>query len=307
MLQAVGYYLVLPLLYGLSYLPTRVLYAVSDVFCWLMYNVVGYRKQVVLENLRKSFPEKSEAELKAIMRGFYAYFCDLLLEIVKAFTISATELRQRFTFHNLQLLEQLQAEGKSIVLVTGHHGNWEWAGHSFVLHCNVPAYIIYKPLENTRFDGLIYRMRTRFGLKLIAMQNVYRDLLTLRGQPVLTAFIADQTPHPEFAYWTMFMNQDTPVFPGTEKVARKFSYPVVYASTRRLRRGYYQTSLELLAASPQELPDGAISELHTRRLEQDIRQQPEIWLWSHRRWKYTRPQKLAARLATDQTLAAQAQ
>jgi KDO2-lipid IV(A) lauroyltransferase len=304
-MQAIAYYLVLPLLYGLSYLPMRALYVVSDVFFFIVFYVARYRRRVVLDNLRKSFPDKSEVELRTIRRKFFAYFCDLLLESVKVFTISPAEVQRRFTYQNTDLIEKLYAEGKSIVLVLGHHGNWEWAGQSFVLQSRVPSYIIYKPLANTRFDKLIYRMRTRFGLKLIAMQNVYRDLLALRGTPVLTAFIADQTPHPEFAYWTNFMNQDTPVFPGTEKVAKKFNYPVVFASIRRVRRGYYETSFELLAEDPKALPDGAISELHTRRLEQDIRRQPEIWLWSHRRWKYTRPAKLAARVATDQTLAAQ--
>jgi KDO2-lipid IV(A) lauroyltransferase len=170
----------------------------------------------------------------------------------------------------------------------GHFGNWEWSGNAFSLTCRHQLYVIYHPLTNRYFDGLIYRMRTRFGTKLIAMRDTYKDMVRFKDEINATAFIADQTPSPDSAYWTTFLNQDTPVFRGTEKIARKVNYPVIYSSVKRVKRGYYEIHAEVLFDDPRSTSDGEISEAHTRKLEKEIREQPEIWLWSHRRWKHRR-------------------
>ena len=196
--------------------------------------------------------------------------------------------RCTFTKETVQLFDKLAEEKKSIVLVMGHLGNWEWAGNTFSLLCKQQLYVIYHPLSNKHFDKLIYDMRTRFGTKLIAMRNTFRDMLANRNEVNATAFIADQTPSPEGAYWTTFLNQDTPIFKGTEKIAQKLNFPVVYACVKKIKRGFYEVSAEILVANPAGMKEGEISEIHTRKLEKDIITQPEVWLWSHRRWKHKR-------------------
>ena len=175
----------------------------------------------------------------------------------------------------------------------GHFGNWEWAGNTFSLACRQQLYVIYHPLSNKYFNRLIVSMRTRFGTKLIAMRDTFKDMVKNREEVNATAFIADQTPAPESAFWTTFLNQDTPIFWGTEKIARKMNYPVVYATVKRVSRGYYEIFAETLFEEPKNTTEGEISIAHTRKLEADILQQPEIWLWSHRRWKHQRPLQVA--------------
>ncbi len=187
------------------------------------------------------------------------------------------------------VMDKLADEKKSVVLVMGHWGNWEWACSSANIACRQQLYVIYHPLSNKHFDRLTYNMRTRFGTKLITMRDTFRQMLANRDEVSATAFVADQAPAPEAAYWTTFLNQETPVFKGTELIARKLNYPVVYGSVKRIKRGYYEMAVEIICANPAATSDGEISELHTQRLEQDIIAQPEIWLWSHRRWKHKKP------------------
>lgn len=284
-----AFYIALPFIYLLSLLPFPLLYAVSDFMYVIVYHVLGYRKAVVDQNLRNSFPEKTDGEIKTITRAYYHYMCDLMLETFKTLTMSRREAIKRCKFNDTSLLDRLHAEKKDIIIVLGHYGNWEWAGSSMTLETSYQLYVIYHPLSDKRFNRLIYHMRTRFGTRLIAMNNTFRDMVKNRGTVSATAFIADQTPSPNNAYWTTFMNQDTPIFEGTERIAKKLNYPVVFGNVKRIKRGYYEVFTEMLVENPQATADGEISELHTRRLEEEIRKQPEIWLWSHRRWKHKRP------------------
>ena len=284
-----AYYLVLPLLYGISLLPFPLLYLLSDGVFLLLFHVIGYRRVVVRTNLHNSFPEKSATELARIEHAFYRWFCDLTLETVKTLTISPKAVLRHVHVEGEQVLRKYHEQGRSIVLVMGHWGNWELAGARFsqmgLHHLNV----IYHPLHSKKFNALIKHMRTRLGNGLYPMAETMKCMLRDRGKMTCTAFIADQTPPPERAYWTTFLNQDTPVFWGTEKIAAKLGYPIVYVGIDRPRRGQYLMRFEELVPNPADLPDGAISEAHTRRLEQDIRRRPEIWLWTHRRWKHRRP------------------
>lgn len=287
------YYLVLPFIYLISLLPFPIFYGVCDIMFVLLYYVTGYRKKVVLQNLRNSFPDKSEKEIQGIARRFYRYFCDLLLETFKTLTISrATALKRcRMTPEALELFNRYAEENKSVMIVMGHYGNWEWAGNTFSLQGRHHLYVVYHPLSNKYFNGLIYRMRTRFGTGLISMKDTFRDMVAHKSELDATAFIADQTPAPNSAYWLTFLNQDTPVFQGAEKIARKMNYPVVYVRIQRVKRGYYELSARTLFDEPSRTADGEITEAHTRALEMDICAQPEYWLWSHRRWKHKRPVK----------------
>lgn len=290
-MKAVLYYISLPFIYLLSALPFPLLYGLSNLFFVVMFYLVGYRKALVLQNLRNAFPEKSEAELLVIRRKFYRHLCDLFLETFKTLTISKSTMLKHcyFTPEAKKLFTDLAGEGKSVILVMGHQGNWEWAGNTFSAEINSQLYVIYHPLANTYLDGLMYKMRTRFKTRLIAMKDTFKEMVAKRSEVNTTAFIADQTPNPANAHWMNFLNQDTPVFLGTERIARKLNYPVVYAFVKKIKRGVYEISAEILVEHPAATADGVITEMHTRRLEQDIRLQPETWLWSHRRWKHKRP------------------
>jgi len=269
-------------------MPFRVLYMLSDGMYFVVYSLVGYRKKVVLENLRNSFPEKSEEEIKLLCRQHYHYFCDLILEILKTLSINHETVASRISFDDAFVFKKYLDRKQSVVIVMGHIGNWELGGARFSGEPVHQLYVIYHPLENKHFDKLVYHMRTRLGNKLYAMNDTLRGMLRDRDKVTATAFISDQTPFPENAYWSTFLNQDTPVFNGPAKIARKLNYPVVYVSMKRPKRGYYELCAETLIENPASISENEISEMHTRRLEKDIIAQPEIWLWTHRRWKHKR-------------------
>lgn len=287
----VFYYLTLPVFYLLSVLPFRLLYIVSDGLYVILYYIIGYRKKVVTDNMRRSFPEKSGAEIKALRKQFYHYFCDLTLETFKTLTISPEKMLKRCSWDPSakKIFDDLAAAGKSCVIVMGHKGNWEWAGNTFSLSSKHQLYVIYHPLANKKFNDLICGMRQRFGTKLIPMKETFRDMMNNKDHLTATAFIADQSPNPKNAHWMTFLNQDTPVFFGTERISKKVKYPIVFVSVKRLKRGYYTLKAEILATPPYDLTEGTITELHTKKLEADILEQPETWLWTHKRWKYKRP------------------
>jgi Kdo2-lipid IVA lauroyltransferase/acyltransferase len=289
-LSAIIYYLSLPFIYLVSILPFPLLYLLSDGFYGLLYYVIGYRKKVVFANLKNSFPEKTTAELTALQKKFYRYFCDLFLETFKTLTISKKKMLQHCSLDPAAdaLFKRLAQENKSVIVVMGHKGNWEWAGNTFSLCCKHQLYVIYHPLENKYFNQLICGMRQRFGTKLITMKDTYRDMVKNRNELNATAFIADQSPNPSNAHWMNFLHQDTAVFMGTEKIAQKIKYPIVFVSVKRLTRGYYTLLAELLQAPPYVGGEGDITEMHTRKLEADIIVQPETWLWVHKRWKHKR-------------------
>ena len=292
-MQALGYYLLVPLLYLISVLPDFLLYGFADVLYFFVYHVVGYRKKVVTENLKKSFPEKSDIEIKGIQKKYYRYLCGLILETFRLITISKKKMQEVCTLDSsaITLFEGYANKKQSIITVMGHWGNWEWAQNAFSATLNQQLYIIYHPLHNKKFNGLMAKMRTRFGTKMIAMKDTLREMLSHRNEVCVTAFASDQTPPPEGAYWTTFLNQATPVFFGPEKISKKLNLPVIYISIKMVKRGRYRVYAETLVEHPGITSEGEISELHTRRLEKDIREIPEIWLWSHRRWKHKRTQE----------------
>jgi KDO2-lipid IV(A) lauroyltransferase len=290
--SAVLFYLLLPFIYLISLLPLPVLYLLSDLFYFIIYRLAGYRKNVVIPNLRNAFPEKTDAEIKAIARQFYHHLCDLFFETLKILTMSRKAMLKHcyFSADAQALYDKLAAEGKSIIMVMGHVGNWEWAGQSFSLQCRQQLYVLYHPLSNKNANNFVKSIRQRFGTRTIAMRSAYKEMLLHKGETNATVFLADQTAFPDMGYWTTFLNQDTPVFKGTETIAKKLGYPVVYAGIKKIKRGVYEMHSEMLCENPKATKEGEISELHTRRLEQDIITQPYNWLWSHRRWKYEKPQ-----------------
>lgn len=286
-MQALLFYFTYPFIFLITRLPFRVLYLLSDGLYHLLV-LSGYRKAVVLKNLENSFPDKSEREIKAIATQYYRYLCDLILETLKTLHMNEHESRARCTFHNTEWLDQFYKDKQSFIIVMGHYGNWEWAGPGFTLNTHHQLVVIYRPLSNRYFENMMCRMRTRFGTRISPVNLTLRDMVANRNQITATAFIADQTATKKNAYWTTFLNQDTAVFTGPEKLATKFNYPVVYMNVKRPKRGYYEVFPELLVAAPQEAKENDIMELFMKRLEQDIIQDPSIWLWSHKRWKHKR-------------------
>jgi len=290
-LDALVFYIALPFIYLISVLPFAVLYLFSDLLFLILFRCVGYRKKVVRQNLRNAFPGKTDEEINVICKAFYHNLCDFMVETFKILTISKKGILERCKFNpeSLAVFSKYADEGKSVIMVMGHMGNWEWAGHPFSLLCRQRLVVLYHPLANKYFDRLMYRMRGRFGTRMIPMKTAFKHMLAHKNELTATVFISDQTTMPENAYWTTFLNQNTPVFKGTEVIAKKMNLPVVYCCVKKVKRGYYEMFTETLVENPAATGDGEISEMHTRRLEQDIIAQPESWLWSHKRWKYKKP------------------
>lgn len=286
-MQAFLFYLTYPFIFVVSILPFPALYLLSDALYYIL-RLSGYREKVILQNLQNSFPDKSEQDIQIICRSYYRYLCDLILETFKTLRMSEAESKKRCTFHNPDWLRQLQEDGQSFIIVMGHYGNWEWAGPSFTLNTGFQLIVIYKPLSNVYFERMMHRMRTRFGTRITPVKLTLRDMVANRGSLTATAFIADQTASKKNAHWMTFLNQDTAVFTGTEKLAIKFNYPVVYMSVQRPKRGYYDIVPELLIPNPAVTQENEISEKFMERLEKDILGNPTPWLWSHRRWKHKR-------------------
>jgi KDO2-lipid IV(A) lauroyltransferase len=282
--------LIYPFIYIIASLPFTLLYNVSDFFYYLL-KTSGYRKTVVIKNLRNSFPEKSDQEIELICERYYRYLSDLILETLKTLTMTKEEALKHCHFKNTGWLEKLYEEKKSIMVVMGHYGNWEWAGPAFTLSTKFQLNVIYRPLSNTYFEKMMTGMRTKFGTRITPVTLTLREMVATRNQITATALVADQTASPENAYWTTFLNQDTAVYVGPEKLAKKFNYPVVYMNAKRITRGYYEVTPELLFSDPKNTTDGEICEAFIKRLEQEIKDDPITWLWSHRRWKHQRVNK----------------
>ena len=286
-MQALSFYLLYPIIYVIASLPFRVLYIFSD-FLYYLIRLSGYRREVVLANLRNSFPEKSPADINTLCNNYYRYLCDLILETLKTLTMTEKETRERVKFHNTDWLDKLYQEKNSIMIVMGDYGNWEWAGPSFALSTKFRLIVIYRPLSNVYFEKMMTRMRTKFGTRITPVDKTLRDMVSYRNEITATAFIADQTATKKNAYWTTFLNQDTAVFTGPEKLSKKFNYPLVYMNVHRVRRGYYDIIPELLFEKPENTGENEISEAFIKRLEMEIKSDPTPWLWSHKRWKHKR-------------------
>jgi KDO2-lipid IV(A) lauroyltransferase len=267
------------------------LYGISDLIFFFTYHVFAYRKKIVLTNLSNSFPEKSDHEIQIICKKFYSFFCDWFIEMIKSITISKGEMIKRCHFTDTLLLDKFESENRKVIFVMGHFGNYEMAAAEMAFNTNYNLQVIYKPLSNNYFNNLLIKKREKFGTQIMPMAATFKTMLSQRNSEELsaTAFIADQTPSPENAYWTTFLNQETPIFWGTEVIASKLNYPVIYVSLTRVKRGFYEMNMELLSENPKNTKKGMLSELHTKRLEKDIIRQPEIWLWSHKRWKHEKP------------------
>jgi len=288
-MKFLGYILTYSLVWMLHLLPERILYLLSDFLYFLAYHVVHYRKKVAYDNLERAFPEYGRSEIRHIAKKFYHHLCDTMLESAISHFYSESKALKRITYKNLEVLNELHASGKQVMAVLGHYGNWEYLS-TLSLVTEYPFVAIYKPLRNKYFDRMVTRNRTRFGGIVTPMERIVRKLLELKSRniPVITLNLGDQSPmFSQIQYWTKFMGIDTPVYLGSEKLARKLDAAVVFLKIRKIKRGRYEVETELICKDPGEMKVHEITERHVRILEDLVREEPAYWLWSHRRWKHS--------------------
>lgn len=277
-----------------SLLPLSVLYVLADYLIYpLVRYVVRYRLKLVRKNIRLSFPEKTEAEQNTIVNAFYHHFADLLVEIIYGYRVSDEEMRERVYFENLELLEELARKNHGVIAYLGHMCNWEWiadVGKQF-LDKSIVEYNVYRKQKNAKVDHAMLLLRSKRGGECVEKNVLLRKLVQLRhvDHPYVVGLIADQKPSPRNAHvWTTFLNQDTAFLDGGEVLARKFGLGVVYANITSPKRGYYHVHFELITDNPTALAENTITLTYARMLENNICQQPERWLWTHNRWKWSR-------------------
>lgn len=292
-MNKVLYYIIYIIWYALSLLHLRILYVISDFIYLIIYRLLGYRIKVVRNNLKTSFPEKTEAELRNIERKFYHNLCDYFVETLKMATMSEKQMRRRMTYKGVDIVNECFADGQSVALFLGHIFNWEWITsiplwiHSPEVECGQ----LYHALENPIFDKLFLNTRERWNSKCIALTDILRVTVeNNRNHRVsVIGYIGDQVPHwNNIHHWCQFLNHDTPVMTGTERIAVKNNQALVYVDIRRIRRGYYEAEFQLMTRKPKDLKEFEGTDIFFRKLEETIRRQPEQWLWSHNRWKRTR-------------------
>ncbi|MBN1159229.1 MAG: lysophospholipid acyltransferase family protein [Bacteroidales bacterium] len=290
-MSKIPYYLLYAFTWTVSLIPFPVLYCISDVLYLIIFYLIRYRKRTVIVNLRKSFPEKSDPEILAIARSFYRHFCDFLLESIKGMTIPVNKLDKRYRFLNLELIHELERQNKSIALVSGHYNNWEWM-INFPQKINHEFLVIYRTLKNTAVDRITRSIRSRQGGIMIAMEHIYREAMqrNANNKLFLVWFLADQRPPRSGKFWTRFLNREVSFYQGTEKLARKLDLAVVFMETRKIKRGYYEITFHKLFDHAPGTRENEITLACIREIEKEVCRQPEFWLWSHKRFKHTRPE-----------------
>lgn len=290
-----GYKILFGGMYLLSLLPLRLLYVISELLFYPLFYCVRYRRRVVRKNLKESFPEKDAKEIKHIEKKFYHFLCDYFVETVKLFSISHKEIRRRMQFIGLdQLHADMERSGnKFCLLYLGHYCNWEYVASLSLWIPEMHAGQIYHLIYNQAFNEKFLELRNQFGGESILMKNTLRRILELKNQPkkVMIGFIADQAPKMEnMHHWTTFLNHDTSFFIGTERIGKQIDAAIYYLRVERVKRGYYRATFELMTLNPKEFPDYELTDIYASKLEEQIKQEPAYWLWTHKRWKRTKEQ-----------------
>lgn len=283
------------ILFPISKLPYRVLLSLRPLLYFLIATLFAYRKRVIMNNLRLSFPMDSEELLHQKKNTFYWHLCTVLLESIKNLSFSAHELRERVVFRNPELVVELQQSKRNVILVGGHYGNWEWIITALGLHFPKNLFGLGMPLSATFWDKKLTERRERFGLTVIHSKNYRTRLLQQQNQPFLLLMLADQSPGDSSkSYWMNFLHQQTAVAFGSEFLANETNACVVSFEMLQKEKGKYEVVFELVTKEPQSLPFGAITESFTQKLEGSIKKAPYLWMWSHKRWKREVPQDLSA-------------
>lgn len=281
------YYILIGILYPISLLPLRLLYLLSDFAYLLIYHIAGYRRAVVMDNLMHAFPEKNDAERKRIMKRFYHSFCDQWIELIKLLSISKRELNRRVT-GSWEIMKELKDEGRDVYIMLGHTFNWEWVNVSCQLNSPQQIAGVYMPTKNAAMDRLINYARTRGGGWLISMK-AKKGFQRLQGIPHGVGLIADQNPsNLNGALWLSFMHREAPFFKGPEQLAMRAKAAVVFVGIKKVKRGYYHIDVSMLTRDASTMANGEVIKSYVAFMEQQLREQPENWLWTHKRWKYSK-------------------
>ena len=288
-MQLLVYILTYPVLWLFSNLPMRVLFIFSDIVFVILYYVIGYRKKVVRNNLRMSFPDKTDKELKIIEKKTFRHFTDIFVEMIKSFTISEKEISQRLSITNPELVDKYYEKGQSVIFLSGHYANWEWVSFIVEKSLNYHMSVVYKKLENEYFDKLMKKTRNKFGVRFVETRNFYPEILKNKKDGVIQAygFLSDQSPLLKNAkFWNDFMGIRVPVIIGPETIAKKMNYPVFYFQTEQVRRGVYKSTFLLLEDDPKSAETYSITKKYIKSLEDQIQKQPEFYFWTHKRFKH---------------------
>jgi KDO2-lipid IV(A) lauroyltransferase len=270
--------------------PFWAIYFISSFFYLIVYYIIGYRKPVVLKNLRNSFPGKSETEIKVITKKFYHHFADLTLETIKMRGMNDADFKKRMKVANADLINSYFEKGKSVLVLTMHYNNWEW-GTYLSKYLKHKSLAIYKPLANVEFDKFMNETRSRFDAELIKNDNILRHLIRYEKQktPVFVWLAGDQSPVAAHDYWFRFLNQEAMFYPGPAFISKRFNQPIFFQKLEKTGRGRYLTTFELLCDNPTEKTEHEIIKRYIEKMEEIISEKPEHYLWSHKRWKRKRP------------------
>ena len=296
-LKQTAYYILFGVWWLVSHLPLWFLHGVASVASVFLFHVIRYRRKVVHENIKSAFPELSSRERLIIERKFFTHFCDLMMESVKFFSISKSEMRRRMKFKGIELIEESCRNGRSCGVFLGHYGNWEWIS-SMPLWINSELCTctqLYHPLENYVTDQLVLYTRKRFGGKNITADKSIKYMVNYmrQGKPILVGFIADQGPSWESIYhWNNFLHHETPWFTGAERIMQKLDMDVYYLEVRRVKRGYYEAEYKRITTEPKKFEQFKLTDIYSEMLEETIKRDPAYWLWSHRRWKRSKDEWL---------------
>jgi KDO2-lipid IV(A) lauroyltransferase len=280
------YHLVYGILYLFSLLPLPVLYLFSDLAYFIVYYIMGYRKDVVLQNLEIAFPEKTAAQRTLIAKDFYHNFTDTFIETIK-FISAGHGFFDRHFKADFSIVKPVYEKGRAIQFHVGHNFNWELANLAMPSHLPDSVLGVYMPLKNKTFDRLFRKIRSKFGTRLVAATRMRQEMMPYRGTQYILGLVADQSPPgPDKAYWVKFFGKPTGFLKAPEDAARRNNLPVFFAHFTKIKRGYYQGHIELASEDPAELPPGQLTKIYASYLERVMSANPEMWLWSHRRWKH---------------------
>lgn len=287
-MKFIAYAILYPIIWLISILPFRVLYFISDILFLLVYYVIGYRKDVVMNNLKLAFSDKTDSELKKIHKKFYRYFIDFFVESLKTLTISEKEIKKRFKFNNPEVINDLYKKDRSIALMMAHYGNWEWV-ISLPFHTDIDCYAAYTKVNNPYFERIVKKYRSKFGMIMIRANDVMKTIVDNHSKNKKGLFVlgSDQSPQVQKAhYWRDFFGNRVPVHIGGDMIGRKFDYAVVNGDVTRIKRGYYEVNFETITEDAKSLPKNKIIDIYTEMIEKHIAKRPEFYLWSHKRFKH---------------------
>ena len=280
-------YLLLILLWIFSLLPIQILYLISKIIRFIVYDILCYREKVVIDNIQNTFIEKSQTEVIKLKNNFYDYFFELIVEIIKLLSISNNELNKRFTFSNINVIKQALKKNKSVIVVVGHYGNWEWALRSASNLIDTKIIGVYKRINNTIFEWLLLKIRSNTNVLPVEIKSLTRELVN-NNEKKIYAMVADQSPTLEQSNVRInFLNRDTLVYTGVEKISKKYNMPVFYLNIKLTSKGYYESTFEEINSKNINGKKLEITKKFFSKLENQIKSEPRLWLWSHKRWKHT--------------------